>query len=39
MVEDVAHTLWLAMQIGEPLPISDEAVAKLRNRYATEYGQ
>ena len=39
MVEDVAHTLWLAMQIGEPLPISDEAVAKLRKRYATEYGQ
>jgi L-ribulose-5-phosphate 4-epimerase len=39
MVEDVAHTLWLAKQIGEPLPISDEAVAKLRNRYATEYGQ
>lgn len=39
MVEDVAHTLWLAMQIGEPLLISDEAVAKLRKRYATEYGQ
>lgn len=39
MVEDVAHTLWLAMQIGEPLPIPDEAIAKLRKRYTTEYGQ
>jgi L-ribulose-5-phosphate 4-epimerase len=39
MVEDVARTVWLAMHIGEPLPIPDEAIAKLRKRYVTEYGQ
>lgn len=39
MVEDVARTVWLAMQIGKPLPISDEMVARLRHRYLTEYGQ
>ena len=39
MVEDVARTVWLAMQIGNPLPIPDEAIARLRKRYVTEYGQ
>jgi L-ribulose-5-phosphate 4-epimerase len=39
MVEDVARTVWLAMQIGELLPIPDETIAKLRKRYLTEYGQ
>lgn len=39
MVEDVARTVWLAMQIGKPLPISDEMVARLRRRYLNEYGQ
>jgi L-ribulose-5-phosphate 4-epimerase len=39
MVEDVARTVWLALQIGEPLPIPDEAIAKLRKRYLTVYGQ
>jgi L-ribulose-5-phosphate 4-epimerase len=39
MVEDVARTVWLAMQLGAPLPIPDEAVARLRKRYVTQYGQ
>jgi L-ribulose-5-phosphate 4-epimerase len=39
MVEDVARTVWLALQIGQPIPIPDEDVAKLRKRYTTEYGQ
>ncbi len=39
MVEDVARTVWLALQLGTPLPIPDEAVARLRKRYVTQYGQ
>lgn len=39
MVEDVARTVWLALQIGRPLPIPEEMIASLRRRYSTEYGQ
>ncbi len=39
MVEDVARTTWLALQIGEPDEISTENVAKLHYRYRHEYGQ
>jgi L-ribulose-5-phosphate 4-epimerase len=39
MVEDVAATIWLALQIGQPDPISDENVAKLHYRYMNVYGQ
>jgi len=39
MVEDVARTVWLALQIGTPVPIPDEMVARLRRRYLNEYGQ
>jgi L-ribulose-5-phosphate 4-epimerase len=39
MVEDVARTVWLALQLGQPDEISAEAVAKLRHRYTHEYGQ
>ncbi|NOZ29343.1 MAG: L-ribulose-5-phosphate 4-epimerase [Chloroflexi bacterium] len=39
MVEDVARTVWIALQIGQPDEIPPEDVAKLRQRYATEYGQ
>jgi L-ribulose-5-phosphate 4-epimerase len=39
MVEDVAHTVWLALQVGQPEEISPEDVAKLRHRYTHEYGQ
>ncbi len=39
MTEDVAATVWLAMQLGEPLKISDEDIAKLHHRYTHVYGQ
>jgi L-ribulose-5-phosphate 4-epimerase len=39
MTEDVAATVWLAMQLGEPLKISDEDIAKLHHRYTYVYGQ
>jgi L-ribulose-5-phosphate 4-epimerase len=39
MVEDVARTVWLALQLGQPDEIPPEDVAKLRHRYKHEYGQ
>lgn len=39
MTEDVAATIWLAMQLGTPLPISDKDIAKLHHRYTHVYGQ
>ena len=39
MVEDVARTVWIALQMGQPDEISPEDVAKLRHRYTHEYGQ
>ena len=39
MTEDVAATVWLAMQIGHPIPISPEHVDKLHRRYTHVYGQ
>jgi L-ribulose-5-phosphate 4-epimerase len=39
MVEDVARTVWLALQIGKPEEIAAEDVAKLRARYRDVYGQ
>ena len=33
MCEDVARTSFLALQLGTPLAISDEDVAKLHHRY------
>lgn len=39
MVEDVARTVWLALQIGQPQEISPEYVAKLHQRYSGVYGQ
>ncbi len=39
MVEDVARTVWIAMQMGQPIPIPEDIVAKLRRRYVNEYGQ
>lgn len=39
MVEDVARTVWIALQIGQPDEISPEDVAKLHHRYAHDYGQ
>jgi L-ribulose-5-phosphate 4-epimerase len=39
MVEDVARTTWLALQIGVPDEISLEDVARLHHRYTHIYGQ
>jgi L-ribulose-5-phosphate 4-epimerase len=39
MVEDVARTIWLARQLGEPDEIPADMVAKLHYRYTHEYGQ
>lgn len=39
MVEDAARTVFLALQLGEPEVIPEEAVRRLRHRYAEEYGQ
>lgn len=39
MVEDVARTVWLALQIGQPDEIPADDVAKLHDRYTNVYGQ
>ena len=39
MVEDIAATVWVALQIGTPEPLPDDAVERLHQRYTTEYGQ
>ena len=39
MVEDVAKTVWLAMQIGTPNPIPPEEAEKWYDRYHNRYGQ
>jgi L-ribulose-5-phosphate 4-epimerase len=39
MVEDVARTVWYALQLGTPDEIAPEDVAKLHHRYTHVYGQ
>jgi L-ribulose-5-phosphate 4-epimerase len=39
MVEDIAATVFAALQLGIPDEIPDEAVARLHRRYTTVYGQ
>ena len=39
MCEDVARTVFLAYQLGDPIPISAEHIAQLHQRYTTAYGQ
>lgn len=39
MVEDIARTVWLAKQLGEPDEIPADMVEKLHYRYTHEYGQ
>ena len=39
MVEDIARTVWLALQLGQPDEIPVEMIQKLHNRYTNEYGQ
>jgi L-ribulose-5-phosphate 4-epimerase len=39
MVEDIARTAWLALQLGRPDEIPAEMIDKLHDRYRHEYGQ
>ena len=39
MTEDVAATVWLALQIGQPEVLPDDVVERLHHRYTTQYGQ
>ena len=39
MVEDIAKTVWIALQIGQPEEIPPDAVARLHYRYTHIYGQ
>jgi L-ribulose-5-phosphate 4-epimerase len=39
MTEDVARTVWYALQLGTPDEIPAEDVAKLHHRYTNVYGQ
>jgi L-ribulose-5-phosphate 4-epimerase len=39
MTEDVARTVWLALQLGQPEELPEEEIARARHRYVTEYGQ
>lgn len=39
MVEDIAATVWLALQIGTPAEIDSQSVEKLHYRYTHVYGQ
>jgi L-ribulose-5-phosphate 4-epimerase len=39
MCEEVARTVHLSRQLGEPVPIATEAVDSLFNRYQNVYGQ
>ena len=39
MTENVARTVWLALQLGQPEEIPPEDVAKLHHRYTHVYGQ
>ena len=39
MVEDIAATVWAALQIGTPERLPDDVVERLHRRYTTVYGQ
>jgi L-ribulose-5-phosphate 4-epimerase len=39
MVEDVARTIWMAKQLGQPDEIPADLVEKLHYRYTHDYGQ
>jgi L-ribulose-5-phosphate 4-epimerase len=39
MVEDIARTVWLALQLGQPDEIPGAMIEKLHNRYQSKYGQ
>ncbi len=39
MCENAARTAAIARQLGEPIPISPDDIARLHERYTSEYGQ
>jgi L-ribulose-5-phosphate 4-epimerase len=39
MCEDVARTVHIARQLGEPVAISEDSIASLYDRYQNIYGQ
>jgi L-ribulose-5-phosphate 4-epimerase len=39
MVEDVARTVHLARQLGDPIPLAPEDIDRLFQRYQNVYGQ
>ncbi|PJF48772.1 MAG: L-ribulose-5-phosphate 4-epimerase [Chloroflexi bacterium] len=39
MVEDAARTSFYALQLGAPIPIAPDDIAKLHDRYSNVYGQ
>lgn len=39
MTEDVAATVWLALQLGTPAEISNDEIKQLHDRYTNVYGQ
>src|SRR5262249_54035380 len=39
MVEDNAAIVWSALQLGKPIPMSEDDIAKLHHRYTYVYGQ
>jgi L-ribulose-5-phosphate 4-epimerase len=39
MVEDVARTVHISRQLGEPVPIDPAAIDSLFDRYQNVYGQ
>lgn len=39
MTEEVARTMWAAKQIGDIIPITQEDIDKLNDRYTNVYGQ
>jgi L-ribulose-5-phosphate 4-epimerase len=39
MTEDIAATVWAAIQIGQPDVLPDDVVERLHHRYTTQYGQ
>ena len=39
MIEDVARTVWYALQLGDPVRLPDDEIAKWHGRYRHGYGQ
>ncbi len=39
MTEDVAATVWAALQLGQPDTLPEDVVTRLHERYTTQYGQ